>query len=128
MTKKRRKYLKDLIAVNINRLVLVDGYFELQIGDIHLSLAPERHPNGRYYVTLFVNHLRQPKTWALSARPHVGRLKNGATIPYAHDEVYYCIGSDGRRYRHLFIDPEHCRIGVRTDFYPDKNLAYPRGR
>jgi len=44
---KSRKYLKDLISVNINKLVLETGYFELQIGDIHLSLAPERHPNGR---------------------------------------------------------------------------------
>src|SRR5262245_8587159 len=126
--KKKRRYLKDLIPVNINSLVLETGYFELQIGDKLLSLAPDRCPDGSYVISLFLNHLRQPKTWLLSARPHVGRLNNGAQIPYSHDEAYYCIGSDGRRYRHLFIDPEHCRIGVRTDFFPDHNRAYPRGK
>lgn len=45
--KKKRRYLKDLIPVDINKLVLETGYYELQIGDIHLSLAPEPAPNGR---------------------------------------------------------------------------------
>jgi hypothetical protein len=56
--KKKRRYLKDLIPVNINSLVLETGYYELRIGDKLLSLAPERHPNGKYYVTFFKNHLR----------------------------------------------------------------------
>src|SRR5262249_465384 len=124
---KQRKFLKDLIPVNINELVLATGYFELQIGGIHLSLAPERAPNGRYYVTLFRNHLRQPETWELSARPHVGRLQRGGHIPYRNDEVYYGV-SGGRRYRHLFIDSETMMIGTRTDFFPRVNDAYPRGR
>jgi len=80
--KKQRKYLKDLIPVNINELVLSTGYYEITIGDKLLSLAPDRCPDGSYVISLFVNHLRQPKTWALSARPHVGRLRNGARIPY----------------------------------------------
>lgn len=118
--------MKDLLPVNINELVLATGYFEVEIGGVPLSLAPERHPNGRYYVTLFVNHLRQPKTWELSARPHNGHLRQGGYVPYANDETYYVIGTDGKRYRHLFIDPEHCRIGVRTDFFPHHWQAYPR--
>src|SRR5262245_32301902 len=126
--KKQRKYLKDLIPININSLFLETGYYELQIGDIHLSLAPERHPSGKYYVTLFRNNIRQPMQWELSARPHVGRLKNGAQIPYSHDEVFYAVGTDGRRYRHLFIDGEHCRIGVRTDFFANNNAAYREPR
>jgi len=125
--KKRRKYLKDLIPVNINKLVLETGYFELQIGDKLLSLAPDRCPDGSYVISLFVNHLRQPKTWELSARPHVGRLRNGGHVPYAHDEVYYVV-SGSRRFRHLFIDPETMMVGTRTDFFPHHWAAYPRGK
>jgi len=126
--KKRRRYLKDLIAIDINRLVLETGYFEIQIGDILLSLAPERCPGKGYIVSLFTNHLRQHKFWELSAKPHNGRLRNGGSIPYRSDETFYVIGSDGRRYRHLFIDPEEMRIGVRSDFYPHHWQAYPRGK
>jgi hypothetical protein len=125
--KKRRKYLKDLIPVNINELVLATGYYELQIGDKLLSLAPDRCPDGSYVISLFVNHLRQPKVWELSARPHVGRLQRGGHIPYRNDEVYYVV-SGGRRYRHLFIDSENMMIGTRSDFFRDHNRAYPRGR
>jgi hypothetical protein len=70
--KKQRKYLKDLISVNINRLVLETGYFEIQIGDILLSLHPERHPNGKYYVTTFRNHLRRPKHGSYPQSPMEG--------------------------------------------------------
>jgi hypothetical protein len=123
---KKRRYLKDLIPVDINKLVLETGYFEIEIGGVHLSLAPERAPNGRYYVTLFRNHLRQPECWELSARPHRGRLANGASIPYRNDEVYYAVSGD-RRFAFLFIDPEPMRIGTRSDFYPKHWQAYPRG-
>jgi hypothetical protein len=124
---KRRKYLKDLIPININSLVLETGYFEVQIGDTLLSYNPERHPNGCYYVCLFRNHLRQRETWELSARSHSGRLQNGGHIPYRNDEVYYVV-SHGRRYRHLFIDPETLMVGTRTDFFPQPWAAYPRGK
>jgi len=40
--KKQRKYLKDLVAININKLVLETGYYELQIG---ASTYPS-HPNA----------------------------------------------------------------------------------
>jgi len=50
--KKQRRYLKDLIAIDINKLVLETDCFEVQIGGSLLSLNPERHPNGRYYVVL----------------------------------------------------------------------------
>ena len=79
--KKKRRYLKDLISIDINRLVVETGYFEIQIGDILLSLAPERQPNGSYVISLFTNNLRQDKVWELSARPHNGRLRRGGHIP-----------------------------------------------
>src|SRR5262249_44615665 len=125
--KKKRRYLKDLIPVNINKLVLETDYFEVQIGDTLLSLNPERHPNGRYYVVLFRNHLRQPECWELSARPHVGRLRNGGHIPYRNDEVYFVV-SQGRRFAHLFICPDTMMVGTRIDFFPKHWAAYPRGK
>ena len=124
--KKQRKYLKDLIPVNINKLVLETGYFELQLESGLLSLSPERHPNGRYYVCLFKDNLRQPITWEIASQPHTGRLQHGGHIPYRCDEKYFVVGSDGRRYAHLFIDPEEQRIGVRTDFFPKPWQGYPR--
>src|SRR5262249_8165349 len=125
--KKHRKYLKDLLPVNINKLVLATGYFELQIGDKLLSLAPDRCPDGSYVISLFRNYLRQPECWELSARPHVGRLQRGGHIPYRNDEVYYVV-SGSRRYRHLFIDPENMMIGTRTDFFSHTWDAYARGK
>jgi hypothetical protein len=44
--KKKRRYLKDLIAVDINKLVFETGYFEVQIGDILLSPLPSAIPMG----------------------------------------------------------------------------------
>ena len=43
--KKKRRYLKDLIPVSVNELVLATRYFELQIGDKLLSdsLRPSRY-------------------------------------------------------------------------------------
>ena len=64
--------------------------------------------------------------WDLYERRHAGRLKN-AVIGHRYDVVYYVV-SGGRRFRHLFIDPETNRLGVRTDFYPDHNRAYVRGK
>jgi len=125
--KNQRKYLKDLLAVNVNELVLETGYYEITIGDKLLSLAPDRCPDGSYVISLFVNHLRQPMSWELSARPHTGRLRHGGHIPYRNDEVYYVV-SGGRRFRHLFIDSETMTIGTRTDFFPHHWQAYPRGK
>src|SRR5262249_53894842 len=58
-------------------------------------------------------------------RDHVRSF--GGYNTYAHDEVYYVV-SGGRRFAHLFIDPETMMIGTRTDFFPDHNAAYPRGK
>src|SRR5262245_16017337 len=99
---KQRKHLKDLIPININALVLETGYFEVRLGDTLLSFNPERHPNGKYYVALFRNHLRQHEAWELSAMPHRGRLQHGGSIPYRNDEVYFVLGPEGHRFRHLF--------------------------
>jgi hypothetical protein len=41
--KKKRRYLKDLIPVNINKLVLETGYFEIQIDGTLLSLSPQAY-------------------------------------------------------------------------------------
>jgi len=59
--------------------------------------------------------------------PALGRLRDGGRIPYRNDEVYYVV-SGGRRFRHLFIDPENMMIGTRTDFFPHTWDAYARGK
>ena len=124
--KKHRKYLHNLVSVNINRLVNHDGSFELQMGLHTLSLVPETY-GKRCFLAVFINNQRQQMQWDLYERPHVGRLRNGAVIGHRFDSVYYVIGGDGRRYRHLFLCPETCRLGVRTDFFPN-HRAYPRGK
>jgi hypothetical protein len=126
VNKKQRKYLKDLIAVNINKLVLYDGSFEYQFDGNTLSLVPENY-GKRCFLAVFINGIRQQMSWDLCERPHRGTLKN-SQIPYNRDTVFYVIGADGRRYRHLFLCPETNRLGTRVDFYPDHNRAYPRGK
>ena len=59
--------------------------------------------------------------------PHAGRLRNGGHIPYRCDERYFVV-SEGRRFAHLFIDPETMMVGTRTDFFPHHWAAYPRGK
>jgi len=123
--KKQRKYLKDLIAININKLVLYDGSFEYQFDGNTLSLVPGKY-GKRCFLAVFINGIRQQMSWDLYERPHRGTLKN-SQIPYNRDTVFYVV-SGGRRFRHLFIDPETKRIGTRVDFFADHNLAYPRGK
>src|SRR5262245_54331606 len=60
--------------------------------------------------------------------PHRGRLQRGGSIPYRNDEVYFVLGPEGHRFRHLFIDPEDMRVGTRLDFFPRHWRAYPRGK
>jgi len=100
--KKQRKYLKDLIAININKLVLYDGSFEYQFDGNTLSLVPGKY-GKRCFLAVFINGIRQQMSWDLYERPHRGTLKN-SQIPYNRDTVFYVV-SGGRRFRHLFIDP-----------------------
>src|SRR5215471_10968548 len=72
--KKSRKYLKDLIPISINRLVLYDGSFEFHFDGNTLSLVPETY-GKRSFLTVFVNNIRQSMSWDLYERPHRGRLK-----------------------------------------------------
>ena len=125
--KKQRTYLKDLIPIPINKLVLEDGIFEFPFGDSMLTLVPENYGN-KQYLCLFVNNIRQPMQYELYARPHRGRLANGAQIPYRNDAVYYVI-SNGRRFTKLYIDPETFRIGSRIDHFGSSvHRQYKRGK
>src|SRR5262249_389016 len=114
---KPRKYLHNLIPININRLVNYDGSFEYQFDGKTLSLVPETY-GKQCFLVVFIEGIRQPMLWELSARPHRGRLANGAVIGYRYDEVFYVIGGDGRRYASLYLDPETRRIGTRRDWFP----------
>ena len=55
--------------------------------------------------------------------PHKGHLRNGGHVPYRSDEMYFVV-SRGRRFTHLFIDPEEHKIGTRIDFFPQWWRAY----
>ena len=100
--KKQRKYLKDLIAININKLVLYDGSFEYQFDGNTLSLVPGKY-GKRCFLAVFINGIRQQMSWDLYERPHRGKLNN-SQVPYRNETVFYVVGGDGRRYRHLFLD------------------------
>jgi hypothetical protein len=122
---KPRKYLRDLIPININRLVLYDGSFEYHFDGNTLSLVPESF-GKRCFLAVFINGIRQQMSWDLYERRHAGRLKN-AVIGHRYDVVYYVV-SGGRRFRHLFLCSETNRLGTRVDFFPDHNRAYERGK
>src|SRR5215469_17508989 len=97
--KNPRKYLRDLIPINVNRLVLYDGSFEYHFDGNTLSLVPETY-GKRCFLAVFINGIRQPISWDLHERPHRGTLKY-SQIPYPNEVVYYVV-SGGRRFRHLF--------------------------
>jgi len=127
--KKQRKYLHNLISVNINRIVNYDGSFEFHFDGNTLSLVPE-NVGKQCFLSVFVNGIRQQMQWALSSQPHVGKLRNGATIGYRFDEKWFVVGGDGRRYTHLYLCPETKRIGTRRDWFPPQGTwnAYDRRR
>jgi hypothetical protein len=93
-------------------------------------LVPERF-GGEFFLQLFVDYIRQPKRWLLSSRPLRGKLHRGGFIPWDKSEVWYVVGSNGKRYRHLYIHPEEFSIGTREEFgawydcdcYSDKQFA-----
>src|SRR5215471_1645156 len=114
--KKQRKYLHNLVSVNINRLVNHDGSFELQIGSHTLSLVPETFAK-QGFIALFIDNIRQPMQWTLSEMRHGGVLRNGGKVPYHKETRFFVMGSDGRRYAHLFVDVEDFKIGTRRDFF-----------
>src|SRR5262245_48016348 len=97
--KKQRRYLHNLVSVNVNKLVNHDGSFDLQIGSHTLSLIPETY-GKQAFVSLFVDGCRQPMSWALSEMRHGGRLQHGGHVPYHKETRYFVVGNDGRRYAH----------------------------
>src|SRR5262245_60701335 len=127
MTKQRR-YLKDLLRISVNDLILKTGYWETRLDDGRvISLAPEQFAK-KFRLILFINNCRTTTYFEISAQPHRGKLRNGASIPYRYDERYFVIGSNGKRYADLYYCPESCRLGTRVDFYPPSGTwnAYDR--
>jgi hypothetical protein len=102
-------------VLEADRIITKLGCWTLQIGQYEVSLVPERF-GGDFYLQLFVDYVRQPKRWVLSSRPLRGKLHRGGFIPWDKSEVWYVIGSNGKRYRHLSIHPEQLRIGTREEF------------
>jgi hypothetical protein len=97
------------------------GYFERLIERNLVSLQVDTFPR-KSLISLFVNHLRQQKCWDLYEHPHRGNLRNGGKIPYRNDVIYFAIGSNGRKYAHLYITPTGM-VGTRDEL----GLVYGRG-
>lgn len=116
-----RKYLSDLIRVNVHQTVNEIGSWERSLNGYLISLIPEQF-NGNHTLQLFVNRMRQPKCWQLSSQPHKGWLQRNGYIPKDHNEIWYVVGSDGKRYRFLFIDGTH--IGTRFEHFKNHRQMY----
>jgi hypothetical protein len=112
-----KKYLSDLISIDVHKLVNEAGECSRQIGEYQVSLIPEIF-GARHFLLLFVNNQRQNKFWELSSQPHNGWLRRNGFIPHHHDQIWFVVGSNGKRYRYLFIDPETTNIGTRDDHFP----------
>jgi len=112
-----KKYLCDLIRIDIHHLVNFVGSWERRIRGFDIALVPETW-GKECNLVLFMNGIRQPMEWKLSARPHRGWLQRGGHIPPHHDFVWYVV-SNGKRFRFLYIDPDMMNIGSRVDFFPE---------
>jgi hypothetical protein len=111
-----KKYLCDLIKIDIHKLVNEVGSWETRIRGFDIALVPETFGKACNLV-LFVNGQRQPMQWKLSSRPHRGFLQRGGHIPPHHDEVWFAVAGK-KRYRFLYIDDDTMDIGSRDDFFP----------
>jgi len=112
-----KKYLCDLIKIDIHQLVNEVGSWERRTRGFDIALVPETF-GEECNLVLFLNGQRQPMQWRLSSKPHRGWLQRGGFIPPHNDEVWFVVGSNGKRYRFLFIDPDTTAIGTRDDHFP----------
>jgi hypothetical protein len=124
--KKRTKWLHNLTRINVNKTVY-SNYWEMEDSEKnHLSFIPEFRDEAR--LNFYVNNCLV-SSWRLAEVPHTGRLSCGGKVFGAdgqHDITYFAIGSDGKRYRHLYIDTETKKVGSRRDHFGKFNRnMYP---
>ena len=112
----KNKVLKveQLRKIPVQNLIY-SGSWIRTIGNTKIEL---RHvgPDG---ICLLVNDLLQPVRWQIYERAIKGNIGyRGGYIPHDRAWVYYLIGSDGCRYRYLYLlalPGDNFRIGTRED-------------
>jgi|SRR6516165_8393576 len=111
----KNKVLKveELRKIPIQDLVY-SGSWVRTIGNTRIELIHVQHG-----IRLLVNDVLQPVRWQIYERKIAGDISyRGGFIPADKCWVYYLIGSDGRRYRYLYLlalPGDHFRIGTRED-------------
>jgi hypothetical protein len=111
------KYIKkdELISVQIQRVVM-NGYWEKQIGQFKVSLVPEAR--GRtYYLVMFVNNHRQPCEWQITSLPVKGNISYRGGYYRPDQESYYVVSrNNGKRRKFVHIAPATSDIGTVDEF------------
>jgi len=116
----KKKRLRDLIRLNINRIVNHDESPEYQVGDDRITFRPEIF-NGAITLWLFVNGCRQNLSWQIVSTPHTGHLRNGGDV---RTQNFYWVVVNGKRARYLYFDVESKVISSGTDLFKNLYQAY----
>jgi hypothetical protein len=102
-------FLDQLTKLDIHQIVSGNGYWQGKIQN-HSVLLDVRQDFLIFYID------GEPvKQWRLSSQPHLGKLQHGGRIPWECDEIYFVVGADGKRYRHLWLNLESLEIGTRKE-------------
>jgi len=117
-----KPYLDTLLKLDIHKIVSTHGDWQQEIQ--HRSVLLDCHQG----FLIFYLDGEPVKQWKLSSQPHDGRLRNGGSIPWQCDEIYFVVGSDRKRYRHLWLDPETLAIGTRMELGARYNWRRWRSR
>jgi hypothetical protein len=110
MTRKPR--LEDLTRIDV-KLVIHDQtktIIDPSGNKIHFF---DEMVGKEYRLVTYINENRTGMSWRIEEVPIAGRIKND--IPYDRNRHYYIRGSNGHKYRHLYIDTKRRKIGTRHE-------------
>jgi hypothetical protein len=105
-----------MVRPKIEFLTKISGHQLIKNGDweTHLNghlvcLRPEQN-----LVKLYVDGMLQQTSWAIESIPIKGDISyRGGRIPWDRAETHYIV-SNGRRFRHRYLDREKYTIGTRV--------------
>jgi hypothetical protein len=102
-----RPKIEFMTKINIHQLVKNDGWATHLNGHI-VSLRPEQN-----LLKVYVDGIVQHTLWEIQSIPIRGDISyRGGRIPWDRSETHYVV-SNGKRFRHLYLDPEKYAIGTR---------------
>jgi hypothetical protein len=111
--KRKRPLIEDLIKISVHHLVtnkpgakhvIIDGQENLLEFDDQMIGDEQR-------LVLYFNEQQSSLSFVVVDLPITGRLKNNE-IPWDKNRTYYLL-ENGKRYRHLYINPLTKQIGSR---------------